>query len=357
MALFKRDRFYWFSKNIGGKHYRESTGCTQRDKAERFYAQWLLEHNHVTSQAGDFYQQPQVSSLTLEQLLDMYFKDSSFTKLAPGSQRRYRTSAKLFVEKFGPNPINRITPLMLGDLKKERKSQGIQPATTDRDFAFLKHLYNWAIERELCEKNPVKGFLFEKPDNARKRRFSEEEEILVLQEAKRQGLDWFFTITVLGIYTRGRRAEIVNLRREDIDLEEKTISYMVTKNKTPRIEPLCEKAHMALETWMKNKKFSPQDYIFPGITADRVTRVHIRIAGKLGIQNLWFHDTGRTFTNRLMEARTDIFPLSKLSGHKNIETLLKHYLNPNISTVLREEVAKLDTNVSRFVTILESGKK
>ncbi|MBN1445461.1 MAG: site-specific integrase [Candidatus Omnitrophica bacterium] len=357
MALFKRGRFYWFSKNIGGKHYRESTGCAERNEAEVFYAKWLLKHNHVPPQTENLYQRPQASSLTLEQLVDKCFKHRSFSKLALQSQRRYRTSAKLFLDKLGNLPADEITTDMLEDIQKDRLAEGINTSTIDRDFAFLRHLFNWGIDHEYCKKNPVKNWLFEKANNARTRRLSDEEENLILAEMKKENLNGFLTITVLGLYTRGRRAEITNLRRKNIDLEERTITYEVTKNKTPRVEPLCQIAYMTLEAWLKDKNFSPQDYIFPGITPDRVTRIFIRITRKLGIKDLRFHDTGKTFTNRLIEAKADIYSVSKLSGHKSISVLEKYYLNPRILPSLSEEVAKLDRNLSQFVTILESGKK
>ena len=59
---------------------------------------------------------------------------------------------------FGTTPLSALElPGPIEDFKAELKAKGRAPATINRYLAQLRHMINWAIDRELIERSPFRG--------------------------------------------------------------------------------------------------------------------------------------------------------------------------------------------------------
>jgi hypothetical protein len=83
---------------------------------------------------------------------------SSFYRSNPETYKRsYRADARygrMWTERFGARLLEELTPAELERVKTER-IQLVEPATVNRELAFLKHVYNVAIRDSKTERNPV----------------------------------------------------------------------------------------------------------------------------------------------------------------------------------------------------------
>jgi len=83
---------------------------------------------------------------------------SSFYRSNPETYKRsYRDDARygrMWMERFGARLLEELTPAELERVKTER-IQLVEPATVNRELAFLKHVYNVAIRDSKTERNPV----------------------------------------------------------------------------------------------------------------------------------------------------------------------------------------------------------
>lgn len=111
-----------------------------------------------------------------------------------------------------------------------------------------------------------------------------------------------------------RTGELLNLKGEDISLEEKTFFIKGTKNSNSRTFPIKnEELFNRLKSLMKG----PKDRIF---NFHRQTA--FRIWHNYRTTNLGLHSLRHTFALSLVEKGTDIRIVQKILGHKRIETTM-----------------------------------
>jgi integrase len=105
-------------------------------------------------------------------------------------------------------------PALLG--KHERVPRVRRPATINRYFSLLRHMFNWAIGREYLERSPIRrgtqALIRQEPeDNRRHRRISREEEQRLLDVAP----DYLKPMIVTALDAGLRRGEMLALTWPD----------------------------------------------------------------------------------------------------------------------------------------------
>jgi integrase len=111
--------------------------------------------------------------------------------------------------------------------EKERPKKAISAATVNREFAFLKHVYNIAIRDGKTNSNPVAKLKMLRESSGRVRYLSDEEEarlMKVLPAAKDRD-----RVTVL-LQTGFRRGEFRGLRWRDVDFKAGVLTIPKFKN-------------------------------------------------------------------------------------------------------------------------------
>jgi integrase/recombinase XerD len=121
-----------------------------------------------------------------------------------------------------------------------------------------------------------------------------------------------------------RVSEIVNLKINDINLEELTIHLKNAKGKKDRITVFPEKIKIKLQNLIANKNIN--DYLFESERGGKLTE---RTAQKVfenalrqgGIKKeATFHSLRHSFATHLLENGVDVRYVQELLGHKNIRT-------------------------------------
>ena len=113
------------------------------------------------------------------------------------------------------------------------------PATVNRELAGLKRLFNVAEQWGLFRgRNPVKGVRFLDENNLKFRTLSEEEEAGLISCCS----PYLQDLVVFAINTGLRLGEILNLKWEEVDLENGILKLQVRKNRRMLEVPLNDKA-------------------------------------------------------------------------------------------------------------------
>jgi integrase len=133
---------------------------------------------------------------------------------------------KPFIEHFGDRPLDEIRTSDVDDLIAKMKAPRViagrervlKPASINRAIQLLRHMFNWAVEREHIDRTPfTKGtrklITLEEEDNVRKRRISEDEEQRLLAVAP----PMLRSMMIAALDTGMRRGEMLELRFADID--------------------------------------------------------------------------------------------------------------------------------------------
>ncbi|MFT4304449.1 MAG: site-specific tyrosine recombinase/integron integrase [Candidatus Woesearchaeota archaeon] len=140
------------------------------------------------------------------------------------------------------------------------------------------------------------------------------------------------------LYSSGLRLnELINLKRQDIDIERNLINIIQGKGKKDRITLLSEKLKIDLLKYYCKYQIN-SDYIFIGrngkYTKKSVQKV-LENAGKIIKKKVTPHMLRHSFATHLLESGTDIRYIQKLLGHSCLETtqIYLHVSNKDLAKI------------------------
>lgn len=128
----------------------------------------------------------------------------------------------------------------------------------------------------------------------------------------------------IAINTGMRRGEILNLKWEEVDLTEKYIMVLNSKNSESRMIPI----NTDLLKLLSELK---QDPVYQYVICDKAgnqlktfKNSFYSALKKSGIKYCRFHDLRHTFASRLVMGGVDIVTVKELMGHKDINMTLRY---------------------------------
>jgi len=140
------------------------------------------------------------------------------------------------------------------------------------------------------------------------------------------------------LYSSGLRlAELLNLKRKDIDFEKNIIYVRQGKGKKDRITLISENLKLDLLKYYSNNIFKTE-YVLEGrkgkYSKKSVQKILDNIGKKIGVK-VHPHMLRHSFATHLLDAGTDIRHIQKLLGHSDISTteIYTHVSNRDISNI------------------------
>jgi integrase/recombinase XerD len=136
-----------------------------------------------------------------------------------------------------------------------------------------------------------------------------------------------------------RVSEVVSLKVQDIDMEERTLHLKQAKGQKDRIGLLPEKLVNDLQNMIVGK--TGNDFVFASerggkITTRTVQKIFEKALKKTSIQKpATFHSLRHSFATHLLENGTDIRYVQELLGHANIRTTQRYtqVTNPSLKNI------------------------
>ncbi len=165
-AMFKSDPWYlWRYKAIDTKKtaYRRIAPVTEITitQARKQVAQWKAEHLVAAKQAPK--QKPALAELTLDTFMEDHAKPH--LKLVKKSYQRDLQLYDRIRPRFGSQSLQSITRYQVELFKADLMKEKLSPATVDHHIKLLRHLLNLAVQWDMLDKNPLKGFQLLNVDN------------------------------------------------------------------------------------------------------------------------------------------------------------------------------------------------
>ncbi len=233
---------------------------------------------------------------------------------------------------FGNKPLRSLTPDIVEGFLTHRRKVGNQApgehrtgmplsnSTLNRDIGVLKSIVNRAVFNGLLEKNPIQ----------RVRAFKEESRDRTLTNEEYQALLGYCSprlsaIVQLAYWTGMRKGEILGLRWEQVDFQNKVITLEAadTKTQEKREVPLTE----ALLGFLKR---IPKTLGCPYVFTERGKRIldiktaFLKAVRAAGIKNFRFHDLRHCAVTNLRKAGVNDSVIMSISGHKTY-AMFKRY--------------------------------
>lgn len=251
---------------------------------------------------------------TFEALCRSYFSGPDFRQLKPRSRKEYRYYGDLMREQYGSLPIRGISRRFVLAF---RDSMQDRPARANQAIKVLRVLLNYAVDRECLATNPARGVKALKmgegwqpwPDAALEKAHDG------FTGAPRIGF-------MLALYTGQRKADILNMRWNDIDgdgirvRQQKTGTELwIPLHPTLRAElAKVERKGMFIVCRQDGRPYTETGFYRPWRTQQ----------DKLGLAQLPMHGLRKNATQTLFEAGCTPQEVQAITGHASLQ-VLEHY--------------------------------
>jgi integrase len=315
MRIYKVNKVYYIDyTDSAGKRVRESTGTTIKKVADEIAAKISMD---LRDQKFGF--KKAISEITFDDFRTTFEEYCESTK-KENTAKFHKNSLKNLDESFNGFLLSEITVAEI-EKYKLRRLKNVSRATVNRELATLSHLFNYAIMMENAVENPVEKIKKLKEPAGRLRYLSMEEMQALLEECRR--IPYLYVIVLIALNTGMRRGEILNLRRRDIDLENKYISIPDSKSGKRRDIYINDFLHGELSAWLENLK---GEKVFP---VEDFKKSFRSACNRAGIMDFRFHDIRHTFASHLVMEGIDLTTVKELMGHSNVQMTTRYsHLSP-----------------------------
>ena len=259
------------------------------------------------------------------------------TKAVKHSWKDDARHGKVWTARFAGRALDEVTPGELERIRTERlrvtttedgTERSVTSATANREFAFLRRVFNVAIRDDKASSNPVSKLKTLREPGGRTRYLTDEEEARLMKAFPSE--EDRARVTVL-LHTGFRRGELLGLRWRDVDLKGGVLTIPKAKNGEIRHVPLTSTVRTILSH--RTRPLDSSALVFPNSEGHRDLRwakktvpAALRVAQ---IEDFRFHDLRHTFASRLAMEGVDLMTIRELMGHKTMAMTLRYsHLSP-----------------------------
>ena len=258
---------------------------------------------------------------------------------------RYRKHIKPI---FADRLIRDITSQEIEDFKT-KLLKTLSEQSVCHILGIMRSAYNRIIKSgRYSGKNPVASVSFPSTNNKNRLRYLTHFEIdEMLLPMLCESSSSTYDIAYLSVYTGMRANEIFSLRWQDIDIENRTIFILETKNTESRTAYITEGI---LEIFNNKERGLPHEYVFPqeivrGATSkggwrqalpttkkNEVSKTYFRVVEEIGFNDgivdsrykVCFHTLRHTFGSWLAIRDESLQTIAELMGHKRISQTMRY---------------------------------
>jgi len=237
---------------------------------------------------------------------------------------------KIFV---GENKLcNDINIDVIYDWIKDMKNCGNKHISINHYLRGVRTFLYWCMNENYINKefkiNLLKGQ--EEPLKT----FTEEEQVALI--AKPQNINDFtecrtFTIVNFVLDSGSRLSTIINIKMQDINLPNREIVLMHTKNKKTQVLPMSSAfanvLNQYIREWRSNTKST--DYLFCNIGGEQLSPNALKISfrrycRKRGVEKTSIHGLRHSFATGYIKNNGNSFALQKILGHSTLNMTKKY---------------------------------
>ena len=259
---------------------------------------------------------------TLNELLDRYVREVVVHKR--GAEIEQIIIRAFQRQSFCSLPANKVTPALLAAYRDKRLKK-VKPATLSRELGVIQHAYRIAMDEWglPIAKNPLQGLRKPPIRNRRERRLKAGEEQRLIEASSVFREEVHKTLWRFALATGMRRGEIVSIRWEHVEWEERTLRIPMTKNGYARTIPLSNEAVTLLRGRQEREPQSVGPY---AVSTEAVKLAWRRVTKAAGTNDLHFHDLRHEAISRFFEMGLSLPEVALISGHRDPRMLFRYRL-------------------------------
>jgi len=245
--------------------------------------------------------------------------------------------AKWIEDTYGGFVIEKIVQRDIFEYRSHLLSvQNASPATVNRRLASLGSFFKWlaSSKKGKAKANPCSGVRTVTTIDPAPKALDVKSLRRLLREVHVHGSVRDIAIIELLCGTAIRVGELVSLSITDVELSDRKGLLHVRhgKGRSARTIPLNIDVRKALSEWLAARPQTDSSFLFVGQRGEKMTTSGIwRVIKKYGrmaaLPELTVHSLRHTVLTRLIRGvgtQTDIATIMRISGHRNLKTLLRY---------------------------------
>lgn len=265
--------------------------------------------------------------------------------------------ARYLREEFGGMRVTEITTSKIKVYIERRMQEGLSNATINRELAALKRMFNLAARCSPPKVAHVPFIPMLKENNVRKGFFEHEDFLALLEELP----DHLKPVVTFAYHTGWRRSEILDLRWNQVDLEEKTVRLEPgdTKNdegRTIYMEP--DLWDMIRDLHSRLRLGCPYVFHRDGQKIKDFREAWNKACASAGIPRMLVHDFRRTAVRNMIRAGIPERVAMTISGHKTREVFDRYNIvsREDLQEAARKRQAYIEEQAERLQNGYSSPK-
>lgn len=354
------------------------TRKTKRFNTKKEANAWVAEIIQQRNQGFNF----NPKNYTVREYLRRWLKDYVEPCLAPTTYDGYSLIINThIIPLLGSIKLDELQPMHIQmyftqkrNTDKKEQNGGLSEMTLLKHFRVLYKALNQAVKWQLIRYNPAKAVEAPKPQKNKKIKALTKEQVKKLLEAAKED-KWMYNFIFVAVYTGMRRSELLGLRWEDIEFENKVIrvrqalvtkigdgiTFKGTKSKTSTrpiiisnrvIKVLREhkKMQIKLQTDLGSAYMNKYNLVFCKFDGTpyyptTINRKFNKIVKKIGLNGFGIHSLRHTHATLLLQAGEHPKKVQERLGHASITETLDTYSHV-IPSMQIETVKKFDKIMS-----------
>ena len=272
-------------------------------------------------------------SITFSEVYDKWSSEH-FENIVPSAIRTWKSAYK-YCEPLYKKPFKEIR---VADLEDTIKTANVGDTTKMRMKSMFNLIYKYALKHEIVDKDYASLCTSVKKSTSSKKKipFSEDEVNTLWNNLNYPNVD----IVLIGIYSGWRPQELAILKKEDIDLDNKTMfGGLKTDAGKNRYVPIHEKIYELV----KNRYNNSNDTLFEeeegNLTYDKYRTRFKNVMNKFGMKHTP-HETRHTFISNAKKYNVDEYCIKLMVGHAIEDVTEKVYTHRELKQ-LHEEINKI----------------
>ncbi|MHB8282760.1 MAG: tyrosine-type recombinase/integrase [bacterium] len=322
----KSGDIWYYSITYQSKRYQGTTKTTDKKSAQ------LIAESIQTDLARQKYDLPGLNNN--KNIFDSIFQQDYLKNLTSSKSTINRTivASKNFLPLFNNKQINNIKQIDTEEYQRNRKIEianypknqqkggsEISYHSVNLEIAVLHHFFNYCIKKELIDKNPCTG-IKKLNELSRIKTLSDEDINKLINGATNKLTKDLISFL---IYTGCRKGEALNLKWDNVDLNNGVIAIKGTKTKYDRYIPI----HNQLKELLTGiEKKDGCEYLFNdnGKRLGDFKRSFHTACRNAGLKDMHIHDLRHVFASKMVMGGTSLYITGELLGHRTTQ-MTKRY--------------------------------
>ncbi len=318
----KNSKYYYYDLMIDGVRYKGTTKTDDKKLAEQIVSTIKTD---ILRKKHDL---PSVINYRFKDLWDSYiefqspgknkdlkkylskhflpiFQDMSIRSVTADKTENYRLSRKLEVMSLSKN--------------QNKREAEISFRIVNAEISILHNFFSFCIKKGYLDKNPCGG-IKKLNELSRLKTLSDEDIDKLIHGATNKLTRDLITFL---IYTGCRKGEALNLKWDDVDLQNDVIAIKGTKTKYDRYVPIHSQLKTLLSGITKNQDCL---YVFNnnGAKIGNFKRSFHTACKNAGLKDLHIHDLRHVFASKMVMNGTSLYITGELLGHRTTQ-MTKRY--------------------------------